>query len=153
MRVSKTPEEGSIPSTPATSNCTQFFFLRVVCFFIIKDGIEPHGFEAVALTATSRSRLWLKTSAPACFLNASPLPPLPSQTYTQFFLRFVCFLLLNTESNPTGSRLPYQTAASRSRLWLKTSAPACFLNASPLPPLPHQTAHNSFFKICVFFYY
>ena len=42
------------------------------------EAIEPR-FDPVGRTATSCSRLWLKTSTQACFFNASPLPPLPRE--------------------------------------------------------------------------
>ena len=63
------------------------------------EAIEPR-FDPVGRTATSCSRLWLKTSTQACFFNASPLPPLPKKKLrllfilkTSFKISFVtCFL-------------------------------------------------------------
>ena len=50
----------------------------MILIYILMEAIEPR-FDPVGRTATSCSRLWLKTSTQACFFNASPLPPLPRE--------------------------------------------------------------------------
>ena len=54
MRVSKTPEEGSTPSTPAKKSKQKVlvFFIKKETERIEKEGVEPYGFEPVGRTAT-----------------------------------------------------------------------------------------------------
>ena len=69
----------------------------MILIYILMEAIEPR-FDPVGRTATSCSRLWLKTSTQACFFNASPLPPLPREKtallihFENKFQNFICCL-------------------------------------------------------------
>ena len=97
-----------VGSTPTTSTkkiirSSNYFFVLLFFIFsfftlILVGGIlSPAGHQTPvgARPRTSRSRLWLKTSTPACFFNASPRegnfmwvrppPPAPSRLSTKSF--------------------------------------------------------------------
>ena len=75
-----------------------------------------------------------------------------------FIFSFFTLILVGGILSPAGHQTPVgaRPRTSRSRLWLKTSTPACFFNASPRegnfmwvrppPPAPNHLSKMSFFK-------
>ena len=120
MRVSKTPEEGSIPSTPAKEKTALLLVSETssksIAFSLVFSFLRPNENRTTLAILSQLKEVLIITQT-----------DLKHDDY-KYSLK------------QTGATLVGQTATSCSRLWLKTSTSACFLRVAPSTPAKEKTA-------------